>query len=338
MSMLLQHIIDHTSPSGLDSINGPNPYVWSLNGSGYSPIHLMWMRRKNGNQPYPMSYSRPIGMLYGRHKGQSSYYLELKKAIQDVSSSISLCRTSEDKAEVPTRILKKFWGLLLLFFQATEIHVDESKSMVESEEKCPLNLHAACSLMCPSFPNILIDLVLAVYPSQVFDIDQFGRTSLHYACACLTVLHKIGLNHFEENPNVSTITNEQADRLITLKSYSSEIISVICLLLSRNPGAASISDNKSFLPIHFAIESQKRYENLVSSTMHLGPQLDDSKRINEWASVVIKLCEAYPEALDIQDPINSFYPFMQAACTTGSNGSLGSIYTLLRMSPLRVID
>jgi len=346
---LLEHILSTSKSSivelqhcsEIDPILGPNPYIWAINDSGYTPIHLMWMRKVDEKNPYPTSYTKSLSRASGSIARKGYYHTNLVNTIADVASIIEGKDFDRNVEVVADHILGHFWDCLLLYLKATQSYCIQEKAKVAEDDF--LFLHAACALISPYLPRPIIDLAFVLYPNQVRVTDQYGRTPLHYACAAVSSREIQLFLNTRSDMNTDIYIGIGWNEIESTKQrrfrYSCSNIlrkhdwkdSVIHDILSRHPRAALLSDNSLSLPLHFAIESEKQCETTESN-----PNEHPSGHcVVEWAMEVKRIAEAYPEALDRRNPSFSCYPFMQAA--VDAQDSLDNIYFLLQMSPGRIV-
>jgi len=346
---LLEHILKTSNSSRvelqqcseLDPIRGPNRYIWAVNDSGYTPIHLMWMRKIDGKNPYPLSYSKSLSRASGNISRKSYYHTHLVKAISDMASIIRGKDSSRKVEVVAHHIMGSFWECLLLYLKATQSYCIREKT--QGLEDDFLFLHAACALISPYLPRPIIDLAFVLYSKQVKITDKYGRTPLHYACAAVSSREiQLSLNARSKTKTTLYIgigwseiesTKERRFRYSCSNMHHQHELkdSVIHDILSRYPRAAILSDNNLSLPLHFAIESEKQCETMEYNTN----EYSNGHCTVKWLAEVKRISEAYPEALDRRNPSFSCYPFMQAA--VGAQDSIDNIYLLLRMSPGRIM-
>ncbi len=316
----------------LNPMNIPSPCIWSMNKAGYTPIHLMWMKQMQGNKiQYPIS-TRHLGRIERR----GIYFETLESAVGDIVAKIERKKftSQSDAYRIASVTMGPFWNYLVLFLQATQMslaipHCFEGKVLGFDalEGKGFHFLHAACALASPLLPRPVLDLALAIFPQQVHDLDENGRTPLHYACASYLTLE----NEQFRIPAPNDGWKENASELPIHDQRHSDLQELIDL----NPSAVAIADKYGFLPLNFAIENEKCWMKL---TVHLGGfvkwcnQRSRGHCVLHCAKILKALIRANPESLAWRNPRNFLLPFMQ--CAAASEGhSIESIYHLLRMSP-----
>eukprot|EP00934_Nitzschia_sp_Nitz4_P006875 Nitzschia sp. Nitz4//scaffold161_size51353//13377//14696//NITZ4_006943-RA/size51353-processed-gene-0.58-mRNA-1//1//CDS//3329537894//6865//frame0 len=83
------------------------------------------------------------------------------------------------KDQIPTTRNKQFRGVRKYLQDSDLPKADTSQEL--SEPKDPLLLHAAVSLGALSCPTPILEYILALYPSQIRELDPFGNLPLHIA-------------------------------------------------------------------------------------------------------------------------------------------------------------
>ena len=105
-------------------------------------------------------------------------------------------------------------------------------------------------------------------------------------------------------------------------------------LIQLCPLASTLYDKNKFLPLHYAIESEKKWRAAEESKLPSDDTEVERKGLGErrinWTTEVRRMALDYPEAMD-QSNAQGLFPFMQAAI--GPGASLQSIYFFLRMAP-----
>jgi hypothetical protein len=205
--------------------------------------------------------------------------------------------------------------------QASSCRSSESENgannVVERAVICPSSpfraVHAAAAVDCP---RPIVRIAATVYPAQLQDRDELGRTPLLIAAAAPIfkvrdlsdegyTLEDVIHGDQESNDGMTDLSEQPSqDNLSTTPS-------VIEVLLNTNQEDASrgaaVPDPAGRLPLHLALQTGKR-----------------------WTEGVQHLLEVHPDSVGIRDPDSSFYPFMLAACNCPD---LGSTYGLLRSNP-----
>ncbi|GKY99362.1 hypothetical protein MPSEU_000891000 [Mayamaea pseudoterrestris] len=175
------------------------------------------------------------------------------------------------------------------------------------------SLHAAASVDCP---RPIVKIAATVYPEQLLQRDEKGRTPL--MCAAQAPIYKVqdlsddgySLEDVIHGDNASGDDNED----ITSDAQQPSIIE---LLLQACQGeatsAACITDENGRLPLHVALQTGKK-----------------------WSQGVQALVEAFPDSLGSpmrgnDTTYNGMYPFMLAA--QRENADSTTAYEILRHSP-----
>ena len=330
-SILLQHISitskveddDNDSDKGKehDPIHGPSSFIWATNSHGYTPLHLAWMRQINGKHPYPMSYTRNLHM--SQRKGM--YYDTLGAAVNEVTSLMN-DEKDFDFDRIATDSLGPFWGVLKLFLKT--FRSDPSSNHEDEGENFDNFLHATCTLIGPLLPRPIFNLIFTAFQDQVHELDSFDRVPLHYACASFSMV-KESVVAFPSK----TMGWYDMDCVTQVDDEMEQC--TIQKMLFLNQKAASLLDVNGFLPLHFAIESEKSSKIL---DVHMDAYKTWSeKRANghctvNWVSLVMSLAKAYPDVLGMPVPNSGLYPFMLAAANPMGN-SIEIVYCLLKMFP-----
>ena len=328
-SILLNHISKvslERNKNNYDPIEGPSPLIFSANKYGLTPIHLQWMRQISGELHYPMSYTRN---LHISHR-QGKYYDTLEAAVNRIISIVDeKSNETVDIDELASESLGHTWEVIKLLLKTVHYHSPQDKSEMQTYDYI---LHATCSLIGPSLPHPVFHLIFELFKHQVNEVDSFGRTPLHYACASFLMiknasfvvpLKSIG---WYEVDNVSQTVDESKH-------------STIERLLASNQNAAALSDKNGFHPLHFAIESEKLSRDVdlkVNSYKKWCVHRSLGHCVVDWPSSVKRVAVACPDVLGMPVSDVGLYPFMMAA-TKPMGNSVDIVYCLLKMFPITAI-
>ena len=105
--------------------------------------------------------------------------------------------------------------------------------------------------------------------------------------------------------------------------------SIVFDLLPLWPEGARVANGKMQLPLHLAIEEEKRLQALWKGEGRRKSLSQVETCIAE--SPVLCLFNSYPEGLERRDWLTKLYPFMQAAL--GESASLDMVFMLLKKNP-----
>lgn len=180
-------------------------------------------------------------------------------------------------------------------------------------------LHAAAAVDCP---RPIVKIAAKVYPRQLNERDEEGRTPLMIACAAPVfavrdlsdagytledVIHGDGEDDDNRNSGTVAVTMSDADAASNLASHHPTVIEI---LLRTNTEAASqgacLIDPSGRLPLHIALQTGKA-----------------------WKQGVRCLVEAFPESLSIADRSSKLLPYQLA----GAKDDLDCTFELLRRNP-----
>ena len=170
-------------------------------------------------------------------------------------------------------------------------------------------VHAASAVDCP---RAVVKIAARVYPKQLDEKDEYGRTPL--LIACQAPIFKVRDLSDEGYTLEDVIHGDERSKWGNSEETTdaSSQPSVIEILLHANQEAASsaacVPDRFDRLPLHLALSSGKG-----------------------WNDGVKQLIEVYPEAMHVRDISTSLYPFMLAA--EGWKGDLSTTLELLRHNP-----
>lgn len=170
-------------------------------------------------------------------------------------------------------------------------------------------LHAAAFMNVPRY--VLLSAIL-VNPNDLMLQDSVGNLPLHYAAA---------RSGYEKILHVGVAS--EAQKLIEKCPVFD--------LLHLYPDATKIANQYGQLPLHIAIEKEKR--NLMrASDMYNTP-----KSLNRYISedsIITIMSKANPASLEHKDGLTGLYPFMQAATEDEyTRANLSTIYELLLEFP-----
>jgi len=202
-------------------------------------------------------------------------------------------------------------GELLEAWNKTELLLKCAHHGSLENRKIFRTVHAAAAVDCP---RPIVRIAAKVYPHQLDERDEEGRTPLMIAAAA--VIFKVRDLSDEGYTLEDVIHGDGENTEIDLSAHDQENTgqhpSVIEILLQANMHGASqgacLPDPSGRLPLHIALETGKR--------------LDQGIRV---------LLEAFPESVTVADRSSRLFPFMVAA--TGEKGDLSSTFELLRLNP-----
>lgn len=333
----------------MDPIHGPCSCIWSMNKKGLTPLHLMWMRKVNGDQvKYPNS-SRQMGQL----ERDGFYNDALETAIREIidrKSDMNMDREIDGSGnalsypEIAREILGPFWDNMVVFLRGTQSIVSTS-SYANKEREMGINgdrpldqgfrfVHAIYALSSPLLPRLFLDLALAVYPNQVSQLDRHGRVPLHYACSSHAIFKKGRLQIPESNDGWKEIRHLNNNNDVQFQLNTQNKTSIVKALIDLNPTAVGVVDRSGFLPLAYAIANEKVWLRLMKT-----------KRFRDWfdqrwvghcvvdhTASIKELVNVYPDALEWKNAMDSFEWFMVAAA--GDSSNLDTVYYLLRQNPI----
>ncbi len=354
-----------TSSHHRDPVDGPPPFIWTVNKHGYTILHLAWMRQINGSGMYPMSYTRNLHVLHR----EKIYYSTLKEGVNRVLSTMtmtmndrlsnSLVSANDNAAAdadywirldtVARDILGPFWNIVKLFLRNVRAANDPNKSRTTGTDTDFQNfLHATCSLSGALLPRPIFSLIAKTFKHQAREVDSFGRLPLHYLCASFSTV-KESLYYIVPSNSIGWYVTDDcyssSNSNLNLTSSKVKVPAKKCVveqLLALNREAASVHDNNGFFPLHLAMNSEEWLEFKVKgSDPNVDVDIDMYKRwsqrrafghcVFDWTLLVRLVAVASPDVLALPVPKMNLYPFMILA--THSLGSLDIGFSLLRMMP-----
>jgi hypothetical protein len=169
-----------------------------------------------------------------------------------------------------------------------------------------LPLHVAAWINCP---RALVKALAIFFSDHCVVRDSFGNTPLCLAAAAPVREDKKEFDFSDESDDESSQEDSTQERE---EDETQQAHSVLEIIVSANPKAASIPNPLGRFPLALALETGKSFEE------------------------VLPLIKAYPQALEIKDATTHLYPFMIAAAVTpprrGPN-LLDTVFDLLRMQP-----
>jgi ankyrin repeat protein len=188
--------------------------------------------------------------------------------------------------------------------QSTEASASSSSS--SSVPRRCRTLHAAAAV---DAPRAVLHICLRMYPEQLRERDEQGRTPLLVAAAApMYPPHNLSddgysLQEQEDQVDVPPASSSILAEEITQIPGTTSVLEV---LLAADPEGAQQVDPSGRLPLHIALESGKR-----------------------WCDGVSALVQAYPESVAIADRSTKLYPYQLAA----TKENVYNTYALLRLNP-----
>ena len=190
-------------------------------------------------------------------------------------------------------------------------------------------VHAAAAVDCPRF---VVKIAAKVYPHQLDEKDEQGRTPLLIAAAApIFQVHDLSDEGYTLEDVIHGDDANSGEFGFEDETTDCSYPSVIDFLLQSNSETAAqgafMHDPLGRLPVHIALQTGKR-----------------------WNEGVRALIEASPDSVGVADPTSGLYPFMIAACGRGSSsatlsddnsqnsaqsrkGDIGTTFELLRLNP-----
>jgi hypothetical protein len=299
LRLILEYTLTASRQDSEDPGRSPNPLVWSVNNSGYTPIDLEWVRHIESGKSFYSARSfyplEPTGVRKHCFK-QDEYYQDLLREVVDQLVQPSL-KSLKDPLLVREEEAKSTFGVLIDRIMLI-ISSAATKSM-PTDPKAFL-LHNACKLCCPAGPNLplpLLELIIWMHPEQLVQQDPSRNLPIHYA-----------MRQSKIDCKTSTLQNWTVWELLVLR------------LLAEAPETARLPDAEFRLPLHHLLTNSKN--GSAKNEIH------DSRQ-----KIVKKLLQLHPESVDVQDPATMLYPFMLAA--TDPENPIELVFFLLRHSPSR---
>jgi ankyrin repeat protein len=299
---VLRLILERTIAATCSPNRSPDPLVWSVNKSGYTPIDLEWVRHiESGMGFYSARAFYPLEATGVRKhcRKQDEYYQDL---LREAVDQVVQRPNDEDEQETLFREeeTKNTFGILIdrlgLLIQAASFgHIPSKASL--------FLLHAASALALlpgPSLPLPMLELTVWLHRDQLLEHDEYARLPIHYA-----------------------LSRRKMSNPTSTHNSGIEWQTFVKKLLQEAPQSVKVADKKSGqLPLHFALEPG--YDGISS--------FDDQFQ-SARAEIIEILVESFPDSIDIPDPVSGLFPFMLAAVNPSL--PLDSVYFLLRRSPSR---
>lgn len=170
-------------------------------------------------------------------------------------------------------------------------------------------VHTASAVDCP---RCVVRIAMVLFPQELLMRDECNRLPIHIAAAspvyCVHDLRGEGFTMYDAFPDDDPQQRAARPRMESQSKYKEP--SVIDILLSGDPAAASQRDPHGQLPLHIAIMRGKTLDEGVQA-----------------------LVNASPDALTTPDNQTNLYPFMLAASIGRGRGDCSTIYALLRAAP-----
>ncbi|KAL7543154.1 hypothetical protein ACHAXR_013253 [Thalassiosira sp. AJA248-18] len=201
-------------------------------------------------------------------------------------------------------------SLLLLKVMSAMENRNDGKQHSEREDTASpfLTVHASSSVDCP---RCVVRIATVLFPQELLKRDEKNRLPIHIAAAApVYAVHDLRGEGFTIDDAMFDDDPERRASRPMKKECKYKEPSVIDILLSGDPSAASERDRHGQLPLHVAIMRGKTLDQGVQA-----------------------LVEAYPDALEAMDNQTNLFPFMLAASVGRGRGDCTTIYALLRAAP-----
>jgi hypothetical protein len=323
--------------------NAPHPLAWSINGSGYTPIDLEWVRHiESGKGFYAARSFYPLDAAGVRKhcRKQDGYYKDLlEEAVNQVVTQDLSHRTENTDSDLDDDDheflalfredeAKNTFGMLIDRFQILVEAASFGRMLpLPSKEPstCKRLLHATAMLsqpIGPSLPLPLLHLSLWLHQEQIEKRDDEQRLPLHYALG--------GRRSPGAVPPLMGIT------IIKDNAYNGQDWKLfVQTLIKQAPASSRSPDKRGQLPLHMALEPKHSHGIDVGGGETLTALDKDTiaQGHQNQQQIIETLVESYPDSVDRQDPTSNLFPFMVAA--TNPNLPLDAVYFLLRRSPSR---
>ena len=196
-------------------------------------------------------------------------------------------------------------SIMLPAMVAARIQNETSPMIHDSLGEFPL-LHAACCVDCPL---AMVEIAFQAFPESIrWREKTMGRLPLHFASSRGGYTAQIPIG-------------------VTCNLQSLEELSPLKTVLSKFPEACRVVDDNNQLPLHIAIDHEKKpsEQNRMLHCQNLGVSTLD----------IQILLDAYPDSLQRRDGKTKLLPFQQAA--EGPKGNIDVTFELLRRDPSLIL-
>jgi ankyrin repeat protein len=271
---------------------------------GDTPLHAACRCAAPMNVLVTLLQANPIPITWKDYEGLNPFYrLWVRYFVLVGEHIISNIKQPSDL----TGDLIEAWQKSLLLLQVMDAM--ENRGGGRQSQVAPFRaVHTASSVDCP---RCVVRIATVMFPQELLRRDELNRLPIHIAAAApVYCVHDLRGEGFSlDDAFIDDDPQQRAARPRKKESKYKEP-SVIEILLSGEPAAASERDPHGQLPLHVAIMR--------------GKTLDDG---------VQALVEAHPHALTTPDNQTNLYPFMLAASVGRGRGDCSTIYALLRAAP-----
>mmetsp|Transcript_14832 Transcript_14832/g.21175 ORF Transcript_14832/g.21175 Transcript_14832/m.21175 type:complete len:443 (-) Transcript_14832:50-1378(-) len=264
--------------------------VCKVNNNGDTPLHLAVISGASTRVLRMLIQLNPYAVLQSNGSSRTPFdnlRRSYKNAttVEDIQTMSDGC-VSEDWHNALVFLISASW---LYGFQMSPSNIDYYEPcLLAGTEMCyyvtPYTASYRCYLLhiatWVNCPRSIAKTFSIFYPDQCLALDSFGNTPLCLAASA--PVWKFVVDYVDES-----------DDSIPEEAGGIEE-SIIEILLSANPNAASIPNRKGRLPLAVALEAGKQFD------------------------AILPIIQAYPRALETRDTATKLYPFMIAAASNYS--------------------
>lgn len=213
----------------------------SLNRQGYTPIHLLWMKRCNESLKYPI-----LRVNTGRSSRDSGtvFLIQLEQAVKEIQVHHS---SRIDELLNPYNLAKnvlgeQFWTFLCEYLES--VLLMKNKYLSERKVSQFHFAHAVCALSRPYLPKHLFELATTVFSHQFSIKDPFGNLPIHYLC----------YNVFEQEQYRNSEARPENE--IGWSESGEEAMDQLTTVLSLHPEGGKFRCGKQLYPYMIAAQSE----------------------------------------------------------------------------------
>lgn len=232
-SLLIQHIVKQANKEDVvDCLS-------SLNRQGYTPIHLLWMKRCEDSLKYPI-----LRVNTGRSTRDVAYLMQLEEAVKEIQVHHS---SRIDELVNPYNITKKFvgekfWTFLCEYLES--VLLMKNNHLSERKVSQFYFAHAVCALSGSYLPKHLFELATTVLSHQFSIKDHFGNLPIH--CLCYNVFQQEQYRNSEAKP----------ENVIGWGESGEEAMDQLNTVLSLYPEGGKVRCSKKLHPYMIAAQSE----------------------------------------------------------------------------------